>query len=241
MHYKQKLLALIIFCAIVAVSVPFFIQIGWEAIIIIPLLCYMTKGIGSEVGAHRLWSHKSFNTSVLVQKILIVLDTLAIEGSIISFAGVHRLHHANSDTVNDPHNPKLGIWKATFYQHDVKDFKISLVKDLFSNPWLVFQHKHYFKIQGSIILGLALISPLILWYYCVNAFATIWINYLVNVVCHTWGTNVNNLSDNSKNNRWADIFLIGVGQHNTHHKNPGQTKLCRYDVWGHIINLIKTS
>jgi len=241
MNYKQKLLALIIFCAIIVIALPFYIHIGWEALIIIPLFCYLTKGLGSEVGAHRMWAHRSFNTSVTMQRILLILDTLAIEGIIISFAGVHRLHHANSDSTTDPHNPNLGILKAIFYQHEVGNFKIGVVKDLFSNPWVVFQHKHYFKIQIIIMLLLSAISPMIFWYYCVNAFATIWINFLVNVVCHTWGSNAHHLQNNSKNNKWADIFLLGVGQHNTHHKNPGQIKLCRYDVWGYFINLIKIS
>ncbi len=241
MKYQTKLSILLIFCAAVAVILPFWLDIGWEALIIIPIVCYLTKGLGSEVGAHRLWSHRSFQTSRGIEKLLIVLDTLAVEGSIVAFVGVHRLHHMHSDNDGDPHDPRGGVFAATFYQHKTDKFTVKLIKDMFADSWLVFQHKYYFTIQILIMLLLAAISPLILWYYCVNAFATVWINFLVNVVCHTWGTNLHNLQNNSKNNKWADIFLIGVGQHNTHHKNPGQTTLCWYDIWGHFINFVKIS
>lgn len=239
MNYKQKLLALIAFCAIVVVVVPFWVSIGYEALVIIPLVCYLTKGLGSEVGAHRLWSHCSFKTSKFIERTLIVLDTLALEGSIVAFVGIHRLHHMYSDTEDDPHWTGRGSWQVSFYQHETTKFNPRVIRDLISDPWLMFQHKHYFKIQTVIMLVLALVSPLVLWYYCVNAFATIWINYLVNVACHTWGTNDNNLPNNSKNNKWADLFLLGVGQHNTHHADPSRIVLCWYDVWGYFIKWVK--
>lgn len=239
MNYKQKLLTLIIVCAIAVVVLPFYINIGWEALAIIPLVCYLTKGIGSEIGAHRLWTHRSFTTSALVERLLLVLDTLAVEGSVVAFVGIHRLHHMYSDTSDDPHWTNRGWWAVTFYQHGTAKFNFKVIKDLLADPWLMFQHKHYFKIQAVIMLTLLAVSPTVLWYYSVNAFASIWINYLVNVVCHTWGTNDNNQTNNSKNNRWADVFLLGVGQHNTHHAEPGRTLLCRYDVWGYIIKGIR--
>jgi stearoyl-CoA desaturase (delta-9 desaturase) len=239
MNYKQKLLLMVVVSAILVIVLPFYISIGWEALVIIPVVCYLTKGLGSEIGAHRLWSHNSFDTSRWVKRSLIVLDTLAGEGSVIAFVGIHRLHHMYSDTPDDPHWTGRSVWANTFYQHNVTKFNPRIVKDLFRDPWLVLQHKYYFTIQALIFTVLALISPTVLWYYSVNVFASIWINYLVNVVCHTWGSNDNNLDNKSRNNLWADVFLIGVGQHNNHHARPGATSNCWYDVWGYIIRIIK--
>jgi stearoyl-CoA desaturase (delta-9 desaturase) len=241
LDYKKKLLALVLVALLLTICLP--VTISWHAWFIIPLLCYATKGLGSEVGAHRLWSHRSFETSTTYKKIMVVLQTLAGEGSIIGFVGVHRLHHLYSDTERDPHNPKLGILRATFYQHRVGELNIRLIRDLFSEPWLIAQHKHYFKIQAGIFITLALLSPIALWYYSVNILATLWINFLVNVVCHTWGTNPNQLSNNSKNNRLADLFLLGVGLHNNHHLRPSASNLnwskTHIDVWAQVIDLIK--
>lgn len=243
MTYKSKLLFFILTATTLAVVLPFYVDVTWHAWLIIPLVCYLTKGFGSEIGAHRLFTHRSFDTTDRWKKSMTVLQTLCGEGSIFGFVGVHRLHHLHSDTDKDPHCPKKGLFKVTFYQHDIRDFDIRLIKDLFKEPWLVSQHKNYFVIQITIMLVLAMLSPLVLWYYSVNVISTLWINFLVNVVCHRWGTNDNKLNNNSKNNRWADFFLLGVGLHNNHHLHPGASNLAwppyRFDVWAQIIQLIK--
>jgi stearoyl-CoA desaturase (delta-9 desaturase) len=222
---------------------PFYITLGWETPIIIFALYFATKCIGSEVGAHRLWSHRSYATRPWIEKILIVLDTFAGEGSILAFAGIHRLHHQYSDTVDDPHNPHTHPWRTTFFQHNTDKFNARLIKDLIANPWLVWQHKNYFKIQTVILLTLSLVSITALWYYAVNVLVTIWTDFLVDVVCHRWGSNDNGLSNTSKNNRWAGIFLMGAHLHNNHHARPGEWNNAwgqyKFDLWAQIIRLIK--
>lgn len=243
MTYKSKLLLFILTAISLAIALPFVIDISWHAWIIIPLLCYLTKGFGSEIGAHRLFTHRSFDTSSFWKRTMIILQTLSGEGSIIGFVGVHRLHHQHSDTELDPHCPSKGLFRVTFYQHDINNFDVRLIKDLFRESWLVFQHRYYFVIQSIILLTLLLLSPILVWYYAVNVISTLWINFLVNVVCHRWGTNDNNLPNNSKNNRWADLFLLGVGLHNNHHLRPGVSDLAwapyRFDIWAKIIRKIQ--
>ena len=239
MDYKSKQLLLIISSLLIAITLPWFIDIPLWSLVFIYLLYFLTKGIGSEVGAHRLWSHRSFSTTWFCERVLIVLDTLSGEGSIIAFVGVHRLHHAHSDTVRDPHNPHTHFWATIFYQHNTDEFNARLVKDLLRDPWLIWQHKNYFTIQFFIIGSLLLVFPIIAWFYAVNVLVTLWTNCLVDVVCHKYGTNKNNLDNNSKNNYWADLFLLGVGQHNNHHACPGNPINCRYDVWGWIIKFIR--
>ncbi len=225
------------------VALPWFISIPWWSLLVIYLLYFLTKGLGSEIGAHRYWSHRSFKTSRLWEKIMIILDTFSGEGSIIAFSGVHRLHHAHSDTDRDPHNPATHPWATTFYQHNTSEFGAKVVKDLLRDPWLVWQHKNYFRIQAAAIIVLALVSWLALWFYCVNVLVTLFINWLVDVACHTWGTNDHQLSNHSRNNRWADVVLLGVGLHNNHHADPANYRNNwggrRFDLWGNIINFIK--
>ena len=239
MDHKSKHLLLVISSLIIAVTIPWFINIPLWSLIVVYFLYFITKGIGSEVGAHRLWSHRSFKTSWGKERILIILNTFSGEGSIIAFTGIHRLHHAYSDTDRDPHNPATHPWATTFYQHNTSEFGIKVVKDLLRDPWLVWQHKNYFSIQLGFFLILVAISWLAVWLYAVNVLVTIFINWLVNVVCHTWGTNSNDLTNSSRNNKWTDLFLLGVGQHNNHHAHPSSPSNCRYDVWGWIIKLIK--
>ena len=243
MSYRTKLFLLNVFAVIISLTLPFFIDIPGYAIFVILGLYFLTKGLGSEIGAHRLWSHRSFEVGPVVKKILIALDTPAGEGSIIAFGGIHRLHHAHSDTNQDPHNPKLGVFKATFYLHTADYLSPKMIVDLLKDSDLMWQHQNYFKIHLILIVLLTLISPLLLWFYAVNIVFTLWINFLVDVVCHTWGKNKHNLSNNSKNNRWADIMLWGVGLHNNHHAQPKNYSNAwggdYFDLWGSIIKLIK--
>jgi stearoyl-CoA desaturase (delta-9 desaturase) len=245
MSEKRQLLLLILFSIFLAVTLPFYISIGWEAAPIIFTVWFFTKGIGSEIGAHRLWSHRSFKTTRLNEKILIILDTLAGEGSIIAFAGIHKLHHRYSDTEHDPHNPHTHLWQTFFLQSDTKKFDARLVKDLLSDPWLVFQHKNYFKIQIVIILSFALMSPVILWYYAINVLLTVWTDFVVNVPCHLWGKTTYELNNTSKNNIWAMPVLLGAHLHNNHHAKPGEYDFAweknEFDLWGKIIKQIKIS
>jgi fatty-acid desaturase len=244
MSYKLNHLILITVSAVIALTLPFYIHIAWYAPLIVFIFCVLTKGIGSEVGAHRLWSHNSFDTSTGYRRALIALHTLSGEGSIIAFAGVHRLHHRYSDTEKDPHNPHTNLWGTIFYQHNTADFTARIVKDLFKDMWLVMQHRHYFKMQLAIFVILAIGSPLLLWYYAVNVLSTLWINFLVNVACHKWGLAENVVENTSTNNQWACIFLLGAQLHNNHHARPAAYDNAwgnyKFDIFGNIIRFIQT-
>jgi stearoyl-CoA desaturase (delta-9 desaturase) len=248
MSYKHKHLSLIIACIIFAIALPFFVTINWWAWIIIPTLFMLTKPIGSEVGAHRLWSHRSFSTTPWMEKILIILHTFAGEGSIIAYAGIHRLHHKYSDTEQDPHSPKyINWWAIVFYQHNTQGFTPTIIKDLLSNSWLKWQHKNYFNIHLAVIAALIVTSPLALWYYAINVLFTLWIHFLVNIGCHHWGSRNFDTHDSSTNNAWMSPFLLGVHLHNNHHAAPGSytnvqingSGKCNFDLCGSIANLIR--
>lgn len=243
MTYKHKHLLLIIVSILIALALPFYIHIAWYAPLIIFVAYFLTKGMGSEIGAHRLWCHRSFTTNRVWECILVVLNTLSGEGSIVAFTGIHRLHHAHSDTDKDPHNPHTHYWATIFYQHDTRSFSPRSIVDVIRDPILVAQHRYYFRIQTIILIIFALISPLVLWYYAVNVLVTLWTNYLVDVVCHLHGKNDNQLDNTSKNNYWANMFLLGAGLHNNHHARPQEYNNAwgnyRLDIWGNVIKLIK--
>ena len=243
MNYAVKLVALIVFAMILTVTLPLFIEIHWWYWPIV-VLSYLTfKGIGSEVGAHRLWSHKSFETTRFRKKIIMVLQLIAGEGSCLSFVGIHRLHHQNSDTPLDPHSPHHnGILRTMFYIHNIDGFDKKLIADVLREPWMLKLHKYYFHIHLAIILVLAgTMSYTLLWFYSINIVSTWVINNLVNVVTHMYGSQPYPYkTDQSRNNWWVEPILLGVGQHNLHHHDPGLTKLGSHDLWGHIIERIRT-
>ena len=83
---------------------------------------YLLTALGITVGFHRLFTHKSFETNRVVQFILGVLGSMAVQGPVLEWVAMHRRHHQHSDDPEDPHSPHhqgggvkgilLGIWHA---------------------------------------------------------------------------------------------------------------------------------
>jgi len=70
------------------------------------------SGLGVTAGAHRLWSHRSYQATLTMQALLVVMYSIADQGPIGGWALTHTLHHRASDTDQDPHNRTAGFWHA---------------------------------------------------------------------------------------------------------------------------------
>ncbi|MDG1480613.1 MAG: acyl-CoA desaturase [Myxococcota bacterium] len=75
------------------------------------VLAAVLMGLGNTVGYHRLLTHRSFKARPPLRWVLTLLGALH-GGSPVLWVGLHRLHHARSDTDSDPHSPIRGFWWA---------------------------------------------------------------------------------------------------------------------------------
>ena len=75
------------------------------------LLFTTALGLGNTVGYHRLLTHRAFKTGPIVRWIWTSLGALH-SGSPVFWVGLHRYHHARSDTDEDPHSPVHGFWQG---------------------------------------------------------------------------------------------------------------------------------
>lgn len=71
-------------------------------------------GFGVTAGAHRLWTHGSFKPTVVMELLLILMFSMADQGSITAWSLTHKQHHRHSDTDKDPHNRNRGFWYSHF-------------------------------------------------------------------------------------------------------------------------------
>src|SRR5262244_1753410 len=62
--------------------------------------------IGVEVGFHRHFSHRAFQTHNVIRVFLAILGSMAFQGPVIWWAATHRRHHRYSDRLGDPHSPR---------------------------------------------------------------------------------------------------------------------------------------
>src|SRR5205823_4504012 len=83
---------------------------------------YGLTAVGVTVGFHRLFTHRSFETNVVVKFVLAVLGSMAVQASLFKWVAQHRLHHQHSDTPDDPHSPHhhgegLGLLRGFLHAH----------------------------------------------------------------------------------------------------------------------------
>jgi stearoyl-CoA desaturase (delta-9 desaturase) len=226
-NYYVTKLRIIYFASILLISLWIYFEApSWWQMLIVFYAGLLFARIGSETGFHRYFAHRSFKTTPFKEKLLLWWGTILGVGSCISWATMHRIHHAHADTEDDPHSPYfsgwikpfLGIPEAIEYDHRV-------TKDLIRDKHQLFTHRNYFKIQLCVITALSVISffcatllPLVL-FYCM-ASVSLWLLYgITNTVEHLYGYRTYETKDWSGNHHWIRFLWLGAGLHNNHHYN----------------------
>ena len=128
-------------------------SIGWWLAALI--VFYLIHGIGSGCGAHRYFSHHSFQASRWAEVLMATLFTLASSGSVIGYVLIHHKHHKNSDKEGDPHDPfQMGTLKTWLGILDKKFLTIDprAYMRLRSDPLLRNLHDYYFLVIFSVII-----------------------------------------------------------------------------------------
>jgi len=74
------------------------------------ILYYILASIGITFGYHRCFSHGEIKVSPIGQCIMLYCGVLCGGQSALSWSGIHRMHHAYSDTPKDPHSPLYKKW-----------------------------------------------------------------------------------------------------------------------------------
>lgn len=182
--------------------------------------------LGHECGLHRLWAHKSYKIARWKEYLLHIFAIPLLYGSSIVYSGVHRQHHAYSDTERDPHITRPW-WKMVFYVRNKKyAIENRFVSDLTRDPLHKWLHRNYFKINLLILIScLLFIGPF--WTGWTLSFLVIH-NFLaagaVNVFGHRpeYGWRTFDTDDKSSNNLIIQILTWSEGLHNHHHKNTSR-------------------
>lgn len=71
-------------------------------------LMYVVTGLGVTAGAHRLFTHRSFQASPILREALALAFLLSAQGSLRRWVRDHAIHHRYSDLDGDPHSPRNG-------------------------------------------------------------------------------------------------------------------------------------
>lgn len=239
LNTATKLRMILIINHLLVISAFFFASPAWYHWLLAVLSVIVIGKIGGEIGFHRYFAHRGFKTEKWKERLLLVLGSLNMVGSTLSWCGTHRTHHAHTDQPEDPHSPYQQHW-FKIWALEWKPFIIKprYVTDMIRDPWQLFIHKWYFELCLATLLIVGSINfTLLIFLLCVPAVVQFHVgSLLIDIVCHKWGYRNFETNDHSRNNVWVNIFTGGSGLHNNHHARPGDwyyvQKPGEWDIWG---------
>lgn len=213
---------------IAALSV-FFVPFHWSLV----ALCmgsFFLRMFGITGAYHRYFSHRSYKANRVMQFLLGLLGTTAVQKGPLWWAANHRLHHRHSDQPQDIHSP---IQRGFFWSHvgwimsSVHDeTRWDQIQDLAKFPELRWLNKYYlipgiaygtafFLLGGWGALAWGfLLSTVLLWHF----------TFFINSMAHVVGSRRYETTDTSRNNFWLALLTMGEGWHNNHHCYMSSTR-----------------
>jgi stearoyl-CoA desaturase (delta-9 desaturase) len=206
---------------------------------------YVLTGIGITVGYHRLFTHRSFQTSTGVRYAFAVLGQMAVEGPVVAWVADHRKHHQFSDREGDPHSPHAGfgegavaalrgLWHAHtgwILASEGRADQERYAKDLIDERGLRLISRLFLPtVAVSLLLpalaGWALLGGWygflagLVWGGGVRIFLLHHVTWSINSICHFFGRRHFASRDESRNVWWLSLISFGESWHNNHHAFP---------------------
>jgi stearoyl-CoA desaturase (Delta-9 desaturase) len=211
-------------------------------IIILFLICHWYLSLFSQTFfQHRYAAHRAFTMNSFWEKFFFVFAYLTQGSSYMSpraYAIMHRMHHAYTDTPQDPHSPAHDknifamMWRTRIIYRDIlkgrhpveirftKNLPVWKWFDSMGNFWLsrflwtVFYAYLYIIFAPS--LWFLLILPLHIAMGPIHG-------VVINWFAHKYG-HINYLASNTSRNLFKiDWLMMGEGYHNNHHVFPSKS------------------
>jgi stearoyl-CoA desaturase (delta-9 desaturase) len=176
-----------------------------------------------------------------VQFIEAFLATADAQKGVIWWASHHRHHHKFSDTADDLHSfdyvlKETGsFWKGFYHAHVkwilLKKYKKSdyaKVPDLKKFPELMFFEKARGYLIAPVLLGVACFFlglalgvggwAMLFGGFFASTVLSYHFTFFINSLAHMMGTTRFHTGEESKNCGWLNLFTLGEGWHNNHHR-----------------------
>lgn len=201
------------------------------------LAIYTLNMIYTSVFFHRALTHRALRLKRGVRKFVMATGNWVTGIDPLTWVCMHRMHHRYSDTKQDPHSPvHRGFFRLLFVQ--LKSYSRTMdglirhekkyteqVKDLGSEVYWLNRHglsylPHVMQTLLAIAIGYffdAWIMGLCFWLAIMSHPFQGW---LVNAFGHKIGYRNHATPDNSRNNWWVSLIVMGEGLQNNHHRHP---------------------
>jgi len=108
------------------------------------------SGDGVTMGAHRLWSHRTYEAHWIVRLWLVLGSTMSFQTSVLNWARDHRLHHKQLEEAGNPHDSTRGMffvhigWLLIEKKKEIREICRSIpVQDLYDDLIVKFNRDYY--------------------------------------------------------------------------------------------------
>jgi len=207
------------------------------------LFFFLATAFSITMGYHRLFAHRTYDATPLLQWLLLVFGAFAWQYSAYSWVLDHRIHHQRTDSEIDPHSALKGFWHSHFkwllYTRR-SDRDHSLVSDLANNSLVMWQgtNYHFLTLLGLLIpagIGYFYDRPFgfLLWGGFVRTAIVHQGTFLVNSWAHWSGRKPFDDGTTSRDSILVAFLAMGEGYHNFHHRFPGDyrngVRWCHWD------------
>jgi stearoyl-CoA desaturase (delta-9 desaturase) len=204
--------------------------------------------VGQEAGAHRYFSHRSYEASPPVVALLAFLASIVFFGGPVNWAMSHIMHHRHADTELDTTSPRymsgwwiyLNLWKWHHRPIDMGNMAVARRwwRDT-RDPLIGFFYRHYFLVAAAWWLACLAVSLQAFVYIAV--IPSLLTQYLMNSVSylgHSAGRRPHETRDHSCNSLLLNLLCPGLGYHNNHHHDPRALKCGPVDLSWLFIALV---
>jgi stearoyl-CoA desaturase (Delta-9 desaturase) len=220
---------------------------------------YTVTGLGISVGFHRLITHRSFTARPWLRATLAIAGSMSFQGDVISWAAIHRRHHAFTDRPGDPHSPYrygtgvTGQLRGLVHAHmgwlfrDDPTPATRYAPDLLADPAMAWIARAF-----PALCALSLILPALagwavggdlraaltafLWAGLIRILVLHHVTWSINSLCHMIGSRPHPSRRFDRSTDLWPLALISFGEswHNGHHSAP---TCARHGVRPHQIDL----
>ncbi|MBA3334532.1 MAG: fatty acid desaturase [Acidobacteria bacterium] len=206
---------------------------SWSNLLAALVTWWIAGSWGIGMGYHRLLTHRGFKAPKWLEYFLSFCGTLGLQSGAINWVTTHRLHHAFTETDEDPHSPHNGTYWAHMgwifrgkAQNQDEATQLRYAPDLMKDKVHVWMSNYYWvtPIVAAVILYYIGGFSMVLWGVFLRQVIGWHSTWLVNSATHLWGSRRFETRDDSRNNGLIAALTFGEGWHNNHHAHPRSAK-----------------
>jgi len=171
---------------------------------------------------HRYFSHRSYKMGRLMQFLMALGGTMAVQKGVLWWAAHHRKHHKFSDQPGDVHSPKDGLgwahvrWILSDAHHETE---WKWIRDFAKYPELVWLNRYHVVPPMALAVGLFSVGgwSMLLCGFFLSTAVLYHGTFSINSLMHVWGRRRYVTKDTSRNTLLLALVTMGEGWHNNHH------------------------